>query len=399
MNARVIPSRSARGRLAGFSLIELMIGMTLGLVLITATLAMLLATSRTNRALDVVSRLQEAGRYALFNVERDVRMAGYNGCAHVTRINHLIAPPANAAQQVLFDFELPFYGWRPAAIAALPTGTLPQSFTDNYARGDVLLIKHAADPMLDGADEPAAVRLNGTVERSAVSIPVTPAFVPPFGQLLILSNCAGSADLFQLASQSTSPVTSIGRNYPVLGLWPGNLNPSTNLFSSRYQPGSGELTRATSNLYYVGYRRAQDGSLSAETSLRRIRFGLPNLMPDEELVSGVHDLRVLFGLDTIQRGGTDDFRRPDALTTREQWEQVIALRLGIIAYSGDENDQDSADGQLELLFDTTLWDFPESQLARNPGTGALLDPPRFLPPDTRIYRFFSSTVAARNRMP
>jgi type IV pilus assembly protein PilW len=375
-----------------------MIGMTLGLVLITAALAMLLATSRTNRALDAVSRLQEAGRYALFNVERDVRMAGYNGCTRVARVNSLLVAPTNTAQRVLFDFELPFYGWRQAAIAGLPTGTLPASFTDNYARGDVLLIKQAAAPLTDDAAEPTAVRLNGTVERNAVNIPVTPELLPPFGQLLLLSNCTGGADLFQQASQGIAKVTTLSRTAPVVGLWPGNLTPASNLLSARYQPGSGELTRAESNLYYVGFRRAPDGSRSTETSLRRIRMGQPNLMPDEELVSGVHDLRVLFGLDTIQQGGTDDFRRPDALTSREQWQQIVALRLGIIAYSGAELDTDSADTAQQLLFDTTLWDFPESQLAHEPNTGVLLDPPRFVPPQPRVYRFFSSTVAARNRM-
>lgn len=68
-----------RCRQAGFSLIELMIAMVLGIIL-TAGVVTLFVHSRQSFSQDEnVARMQDEGRYALQEIARDLQMAGYVG--------------------------------------------------------------------------------------------------------------------------------------------------------------------------------------------------------------------------------------------------------------------------------------------------------------------------------
>ena len=103
---------------------ELLVAMLLGLLLITAALAMLLATSRTNGTFDALARTQEAGRLALVMMERDLRMAGYRGCAFGA-VNSLLDPTGSGWSEAIYDFNEPFFGWRAGDIPAIASRTLP----------------------------------------------------------------------------------------------------------------------------------------------------------------------------------------------------------------------------------------------------------------------------------
>lgn len=63
----------------GFSLIELMIALTLGLLLIAAVVGMILAVSTSNRELTRSSRQIESGRYAMDVLSEDLQHAGFYG--------------------------------------------------------------------------------------------------------------------------------------------------------------------------------------------------------------------------------------------------------------------------------------------------------------------------------
>ncbi|WP_372742931.1 PilW family protein, partial [Neptunomonas sp.] len=61
----------------GFSLIELMIAMSLGLILIGGVVNLFLASSQTYRLQESMFRVQESGRFALDFMLRDLRDAGF----------------------------------------------------------------------------------------------------------------------------------------------------------------------------------------------------------------------------------------------------------------------------------------------------------------------------------
>ena len=69
-----------RQRTLGFSLVELMVALTTGLLVAAVIATMFASNARTFAVTSGVAELQEAGRNAFDVLQRDVRMAGYQGC-------------------------------------------------------------------------------------------------------------------------------------------------------------------------------------------------------------------------------------------------------------------------------------------------------------------------------
>ena len=70
------------GRAAGFSLIELMVAITLGVLLSIGVVTLFGATSKTNKVQDALAQLQENGRYAMTRIVDDLRMASGQYCSN-----------------------------------------------------------------------------------------------------------------------------------------------------------------------------------------------------------------------------------------------------------------------------------------------------------------------------
>lgn len=75
-------SRSTFAR--GFSLLEIMIALTLGLLLSIGIMTLFSGTSRTNKMQDGLARLQENGRFAVMRMTQDLRMTGAQYCSNNT---------------------------------------------------------------------------------------------------------------------------------------------------------------------------------------------------------------------------------------------------------------------------------------------------------------------------
>lgn len=380
------PARTRRQR--GVTLVELLIAMFLGLLLISGTLAMVQATSRTNGTFDATSRVQESGRLALLMLERDARMAGYRGCAY-GEINSLLNPGGSGYSDAVYDFGEPFFGWNEAAVASIPLGTLPTSFATRYARGDVLVVKNAATPF--GVGLAAGMAANASFAELSTAIDV------PVGSLVLLSDCTGGGDLFQITTDDLPPTNRLERNATLAGGGPGNLDPALHFLSRLYPAATTELMLAKSTVYYIGFREDAAGNAAATSSLRRIRMGerVAGVPPDDELLENVYDLRVQYGLDLSGNGSADTYLRAGALSA-DDWGRIVAVRLSLLAYSGDGTEDARNDAVFAVPFDETIWDFTGAEAEADPDgePGEL----RFIPPDRRVYRFFSTTVALRNRV-
>ena len=81
----------------GLSLIELMIGMTLGLLVLAAVLYVFAGNRASYRHQESLSLVQESGRFALEILARDIREAGFAGCGHGVTLRDIGNPiqPAN----------------------------------------------------------------------------------------------------------------------------------------------------------------------------------------------------------------------------------------------------------------------------------------------------------------
>lgn len=63
----------------GFSLVEMMISITIGMMIVAALVGVLASNSRSAKANDRTAELQSNGRYALDHLTRELRAAGYRG--------------------------------------------------------------------------------------------------------------------------------------------------------------------------------------------------------------------------------------------------------------------------------------------------------------------------------
>lgn len=83
-------------RASGFSVIELMIALVLGLLLTMGALSIFLSGRAAFRTTEDLSRVQEAGRIAFELMARDVREAGGNHCASTIRLGNVVTERDNA---------------------------------------------------------------------------------------------------------------------------------------------------------------------------------------------------------------------------------------------------------------------------------------------------------------
>ncbi|MDO9054590.1 MAG: PilW family protein [Gallionella sp.] len=151
MNTHKLATRSSPYRAAGFSLIEMMISITLGMLIVAALVGVLISNSRTAKTTDRSTELQSNGRYALDHLQRELRHAGYRGytwsepstpITAITPINNECLSAGAAAGSFVTNLRQGIWGANdsnPYSGNCLNTG---------YVRGDVLVLRHAANSPL-----------------------------------------------------------------------------------------------------------------------------------------------------------------------------------------------------------------------------------------------------------
>ncbi len=171
-------NRTVTTRQTGFSLVEMMVAITIGLFILGG-LAMLMANSRKNYEIqDYSARLQENARFASQFLSFDLRMAGYYGCSEV--------PPAGAS---------PLLGITPA----------------DATYGDTLQIQYS-DPtepvMTITADsDPTATSVNLNISPVSRNVQQN--------DLVVISDCGGNIvrQVASVSSTSLALTTALGRYF------------------------------------------------------------------------------------------------------------------------------------------------------------------------------------------
>ena len=116
-------STTAFLRQRGFSVVEMLVAMTLSLIVLAGVLAVMLSSKVTYAENERVGRIQENGRAALELMLRDLRGAGFPGCAQpipgLFDMNNMLTSPTSVA----WNLTQPVYGSEGSAGAWAPTAT------------------------------------------------------------------------------------------------------------------------------------------------------------------------------------------------------------------------------------------------------------------------------------
>ena len=362
MNSSVRTPRNA----AGFTLVELMVALTLGMLL-TAAMAYVYLSSRTAFSRQQqLGALQESVRIAFDNLSNDARMVGHMGC-----FTGLKPEPPNfntplASNDIATNFAVGIEGYdykntttgaytlgsnapndstsaadwttnvAPSASASIPIASIAGAGNGLTPGSDVLVIRTVAGrPVrLAATANTAANQTTFTVESGAGTAGVcsdkATAKVSGFcaNSYGLIASCT-HARVFQVGAIATgvAPAPSTITLPAAAGL--GN--------DPQYTTEGTEVFPLQTIVYYV--RKSSSGT---STSLyRRIFDGDHAAGLEQELIEGVESLQLQYGVDTTAPdpdGVVDKYvaaKGPagNATDSVTDWSKVVAVRMGLLLRS------------------------------------------------------------------
>lgn len=200
------PGRSlVRLAARGLSLVELMVAMALGLMIMTALVALYGSMSRTNSEMAKTNQLIENGRFAIQLLQGDLVHAGFWGAIDAVSATAVPDPclafanwPTDAAALAEYKTNLmaiPVQGWADdSALAGC-------GITNASAQSDVLLVRHASTCVAGSCDGGADTGPHLQLSSCRTDAPPEPAYVfDAAGFTLRLKDCTTLAPRRQMVA-------------------------------------------------------------------------------------------------------------------------------------------------------------------------------------------------------
>lgn len=322
----------------GLSLVEILVAMVISLFLLGGVVQVFSGNKSTYSFSEALSRNQENGRFAMDTITRDLRMSGFRGCAVDNFVNNLVV----TGVETQYDF------FNQPAVDGTENLGLNGSDTITM-RGPSQGQANIVTPHNSPTSNP--VNTNATDFLQA-------------GDIVLLANCKG-ADIFQVSDiDSTSGTQSILHDIDTDT--PGNINlgscsgGTAHCLSQTYGGDSSLLKMET-----VTYSIATGAS--GEPALFRTVF----TNTPEELVDGVQELQILYGVNTDTTDTT-----PNQYVTSDNvadWNQVTAVRIMLLLRSPSNVSMDAPQ----------QYDYNGATVTAT---------------DRRLRQVFSTTIALRNRI-
>jgi type IV pilus assembly protein PilW len=301
----------------GFSLVEMMVAIVIGLILLAGVSSVMVSTKRTYNTQDSLGRLQENARIAMVILERSLRNAGYIGCninpSNITSVIDSSSDPYSFNLTNLLEGSESGGNWYPSG------ATLASTLKDGS--GNPITPRAGTDLLyIRGAESDGTLQLQEKMNKQSASLKVNQPSGIADGEILILSDCS-STDIFQATGVNTSGgFDNILHNTG--STVPGNVMLEGGAKLSKNYGTDAKLMSFQSTIYYIGTGK------SGEPALFRRRISTTGTFTTEELVEGIENLQVLYGEDTNSDRVADVYRKADAVVN---WGNVVTVRFGIIA--------------------------------------------------------------------
>lgn len=292
--------------------------MTIGLLLMGGVITILTSSQQTYRVNDALARIQENARYAFHILSKEIRMAGYLGCAGngAPTVNTLNPGPPNPPD-FLWNLGQPLEGfeatsattWTPVLPA--PDGTIPNPLGGR----DIIVVRG-----VDGSDTKITQHPGGNPPGSA-DLKVAAGSGLQEDDIVLVTDCLASA-IFQITNVNTSQgmdnlVHNTGN--PTANT-PGNY---TKALGKEFT--GGELVKISTRSYFIRM---------AETwpALYR-KVGTDDA---EELVRGVENMQIEYGEDLDENWTADIYRTAD-MVPAGNWGKIVSVRISLLLQSIEDN--------------------------------------------------------------
>ena len=311
-------------RQRGLTLVELLIALVMGLVLLLGVITVFMANKQTYRHQDALARLQENGRFAINRLERDIRRAsGMFGCEPTNIINTLNSLSDGSS------------GGCPGT-SLVPIGGAPIFGRDNVTGVTIggKAVKNGTDilQILLGVGGQCKILDHGPLTSAQLKVDGNCSQLKDLDMVMVVNDltCERAA-VFQITNTNARPegnnhhievVHNTGRGFP------GNCQKE---FQSVYE--GGYMIQIAYRTYFIGT------GASGLPALFLYEAGTELQQPAQELVEGVEDMQLLYGVDT----DSDNDRQVDAYLTAAQveaagqWPLVRSVRPNLLLQSVDPN--------------------------------------------------------------
>lgn len=293
---------------AGFSLIELMVALSLGILLVAGLLRIFMGNKGAFNVQEGLSRLQENGRVVDNFIRYDLRMTTLQGCNNPGLFTPLYLVSSPAPNET-FDPTTVITGYQ--SVGASWSPALPAWLTSTVASGtsiapgtDVLVIRRQGEQAVQLAQNMAA-------NTDTIVIPNMVSFTP--GNIIFITDCENT-DIFRATAGTTA--TSITHTA---------VSNTTSSLSKAYQTDA-RVSAMQTNAYYIKNTTRTNNVGNPIFALYRQKID----GTEEELVPGVENMQITYGINTDGDNSADTFLTADAVTANNQWSQVDSISISFL---------------------------------------------------------------------
>lgn len=287
----------------GFTLVELMVAMALGLLIVLALITLLVNVNRSNSEMAKTNRQIENGRFAMQLLQSDLVHAGYWGrLGYAAGVNPLPAPtavPSPCTSSGTWDdtykknlLGVPVQGYKDLLNVFPDATTFADCGIANLlTNSDVLVVNHANTCAAGSAN-----CSGGTDTGQHIQVSACRNGVPPEA-------------MFVVALRPTPPASD-SLVFPLKG--------------KNCDPGSvAPQFKVISNIYYLALDNGQP-------TLMRVTLNDGARSTPQALIEGIEAFRVEFGLDSNEDGDVDSFVKCAPCTLAEL-SNTVAVKVYILA--------------------------------------------------------------------
>ncbi|KZX56871.1 hypothetical protein A3709_03575 [Halioglobus sp. HI00S01] len=297
----------------GFSLIEFMVAMLLGLIVIAGAASVYLASKQSLTEGDQVAGISENGQFALQMISYSAKHVGFFGGAYFEDITE-----DGSLTDVTGDCTGPAaaYDTEQSLVATTATSaTVFGCITDALPGSDVLVIKNVIP-------DPIAADPN---DASGNTFPI--ADIDSETTYLVTNNENG----ILVDGADTMPDIAVGSAYAMANAWPYNVE----IYYVRNNPATPNTTLSRKVLTWNGSEMAMNE-------------------PPQDLVQGVENMRFLFSFNTGIDGTADTMAADDPNNVGASgWDQATSMQAYILLRA-ENDDYDYTNDKTYTLGDRVI---------------------------------------------
>lgn len=323
---------------AGYTLVELLVAMLIGLFLMGGVYQVTLTNQKTNLINKMQKQAQKDGRFAIENLSHAVKLSRYSG--FYTDISKGVENLLNTPNDEIWKISQPIHGYNNVNNTDDIAG-----ITGFVGGSDVLILK--------GMDS-NTISVISNVDSNTLTIDSNSGLVA--GDVVMVTD-TDQASLFQIENivnnAATSTLTLVAG-----GDDPGNLSLLTNSYNSNAQIGKYNF-----QMYYV--KNGQNSFPALYKAILITNAGQAQLQ-ESELVSNINNLQIKYGVDSNNDKALDNYNNATAVG---DWNQLLSMKVALITSSNvsvvnEENSFTYDDDRVTFIRDSNSSDLADKFLRR-----------------------------------